>query len=200
MKKSYFSLAKKSFFALGVTVVALGGTAAVSAQSTANTVINANLGSTISITTSGTVALPITPTIGGSQTTAADTVTVATNNTSGYTLSIRDSDTNTSLANGANEISSHAGTVALPTTLASNAWGFRIDGQGGFGAGPTSGSVDQATNASLFAGVTSADVVVKTTAAPAAGDVTSVFFSAKADTSLPNGTYTGTVVYTATTN
>jgi hypothetical protein len=193
-------LTKGALFAAVMLGILVTPALVQAATATEDTVINAQISSTISITTSTTVALPITPTIGGSQTTAADTVTVATNSATGYNLSIRDSDANTNLVNGANNIAAHTATVASPTELASNTWGFRVDGAGGFGAGPTSGSVDQASNASTFAGVTTSAVVLKTTSAPAAGDVTSVFFSAKADTSLPNGTYTGTVLYTATTN
>lgn len=191
VKPIFYAIIIASFLATPVLVRA--------ATATEDTVINAQISSTISITTSGTVALPITPTTGGSQTTAADTVTVATNNATGYNLSIRDSDANTNLVNGSNNIAAHAGTVASPSVLANNTWGFRVDG-GTFGAGPTSGSVDQPTNAATFAGVTSSAVQIKTTTTTAAADVTSVFFSAKANTSLPNGTYTGTVLYTATTN
>lgn len=182
--------------------------AAGAASSTATTTVNATINSTITVTSSGTVNLPITPTTTGSQTTASDTVSVSTNNTTGYQLRISDSDTTTTLANGGNTITAHTGTYAAPTALAANTWGYRVDVTGnigassGFGAGPTSASTDQAANTSLFAGVPSSATpqTIRTTSSTAASEVTTVWYSAEATTARPNGTYTGQVTYTAITN
>lgn len=184
---------------LGVLVLPF---AAGAASNSATTTINATLASTITVTSSGTVNLAITPASGGNQTTASDSVSVSTNNAAGYNLRLADGDANTNLVSGANNIAAHAGTQASPTALANNSWGYRVDGVGGFGAGPTSGSVDQASNASTFAGVpgTGSPNTLKNTATTASSDVTTVWYSAKADSTKPNGTYTDSVTYTATTN
>ena len=166
-----------------------------------NTTINANLGSTISVSSSGTVTINITPVAGGSQTSASDTVSVSTNNSSGYALTLADSDATTTLANGGNTIAAHAGTQASPTALANNSWGYHVDSIGGFGTG---GAVESnVTSSSIkYAGVpaTGSPNTIKTTATTASGDTTTVWYGVKADTTNPNGTYTDTVTYTATTN
>lgn len=175
----------------------------VSAQSEdEDTIINANIGSTISITTSGTVNLNVTPTLSGSATSASDTVTVATNNTAGYNLTLEDVDADTDLVNGVNTIDAHTGTQGSPTTLGNNTWGYRVDGVGGFGAGPTAAESNQANLTGSWAGVPAggSPATIKNTSSPTAGDVTAVWYGVKADTGKPDGTYTDTVLYTATAN
>lgn len=177
---------------------------AFAASQSANTVINATIGSTISISTSGTVTLAITPTGSGSATSASDTVSVSTNNSTGYKLTLIDADTNTNLVNGGNNIAASTGTFASPiATLANNSWGYRVDNAGTFGAGPTSAQTNQASLTGKYAGVVASSGTadtLKTTATTASADTTTVWYGAMADTTKPNGTYTDTVVYTATTN
>jgi hypothetical protein len=148
------------------------------------------------------VSLPITPASGGAQTTRSDTVSVSTNNSSGYVLTLQDADATTSLVNGGNSILAHTGTQAAPTALANNSWGYRVDSVGGFGAGPGASITDASSSAITYAGVpaTGAPNTLKTTATTASSDITTVWYSAKADTTKPNGTYADTVTYTATTN
>jgi hypothetical protein len=176
--------------------------AAGAATDTANTTVNANIASVVSVSSTSPVTLAITPVSGGAQTTASDTVSVSTNNAGGYFLTLEDGDATTNLVNGGNNITAHAGTQASPTALANNTWGYRVDTVGGFGAGPTSGSSNQTTNSSTFAGVPASGSpnTLKTTGTTASGDTTTVWYSAKADTTKPNGTYADTVTYTATTN
>ena len=177
-------------------------TAVYAATNTADTIINANIASTISLLNTGTVNLPVTPVSGGAQTTASDTVLVSTNNTSGYTLSLKDSDATTALTKDSDTIPASSNTYASPAVLANNTWGYRVDDSaiGGFGAGPTTASTDQTTNAALFSGIHTTDDTIKSTTTTTAGDTIYVWYSVKADTSNPNGTYTDTVTYTATTN
>lgn len=197
---------KKNNIKKVISLVLLAGLASTpltvfAATDSENTTINANLGSTISITTSGSVALNVTPVAGGSQTSASDTVSVSTNNSAGYTLTLADSDADTDLENGGNSIVAHAGTQASPTALANNRWGYRVDSIGGFNTG---GAVENnvTTSSITYAGVpaTGAPNTIKTTAATASGDTTTVWYAVKADTSKPNGTYSDIVTYTATTN
>jgi hypothetical protein len=169
----------------------------------ANTTINATIGSTISMTTSSTVAIAVTPTASGAMSSASDTVSVTTNNATGYALTLANGDATTSLANGANTILADAGTQGTPTAgLTNNRWGYRVDGVGGFGAGPTTAESNVASSARSWAGVpaTGAPNTLKTTAATASADTTTVWYGVKADTTKPNGVYTDSVTYTATTN
>lgn len=195
---------KTKRIATGIAALAVAVTPvmASAATQTANTTINATIGSTISITTSSTVALAITPDANGQSSSASDTVTVNTNNAAGYFLTLADSDATTTLANGGNSLAAHAGTQAAPTTLANNTWGYRVDTVGGFGAGPASAQTNVDTLSLTWAGVpaTGSPNTLKTTATTATNDTTTVWYGAKADTSKPNGVYTGTVTYTATTN
>ena len=137
---------------------------------------------------------------GGSQTSASDSLSVSTNNTSGYNLTLANNDTTTSLQSGANTIGAHSGTHASPTALANNSWGYAIPG-GNFDAS-YSALTNVTSSSTKWAGVPSSSSpnTLKTTASTASGDSTTVWYSVKADTTKPNGTYTDTVTYTATTN
>lgn len=180
---------------------------ASAAANTANTTINASIADVISITTGTTVALSLTPTAGGVVSSSSDTVTVNTNRTSGYNLSIADSDATTSLASGGNTFAAHSGTKTAPTALANNTWGFAVaTGTTGIGTNGFDASYATETNATSsatkWAGMpaSGSPVMLKTTAAVATNDTTTVWFAAKATASQPGGTYTDTVTYTATTN
>jgi hypothetical protein len=187
---------------LAVVAIVLSPVAAGAAVDTKSTTINATVNSTISMTTSATVAIGITPTASGAASSASDTVTVATNNATGYNLTLANTDATSSLTNGANTITAHAGTFASPTTLANNSWGYRVDNVGTFGAGPTSAQTSQTDLSGTWAGVpvTGSAQQLKTTATTTASDVTTVWYGVKADTSKPSGVYSDSVTYTATTN
>ena len=170
------------------------------ASDSKNTTINANLGSTISLTTLGSVTLNVTPVAGGSQTSSSDTVSVSTNNSSGYDLTLADSDANNNLVNGGSNIAAHAGTRTTPSVLANNRWGYRVDNIGGFGTGGAAQS--NVTSSSItYAGVpiSGSPDNIRSTTATASGEATTVWYAVKADTTNPNGTYADTVTYTATT-
>lgn len=186
-----------SVFGLAVTPVV-----ASAASQSANTTINATVGAAISISTSSTVTISLTPTSGGVVSSSSDTVTVNTNNATGYAMTLADADTNTNLVSGGNTIAAHAGTFASPTALANNTWGYRIVGAGGFGGSAYSGETNQASSTSTWAGVASSasPVTIKSTGSTAVNDTTTVWYGVNATASQPNGTYTDTVTYTATTN
>ena len=176
--------------------------AASAASDTATTTINATVGSVISISSGPTVAISLTPTPGGVVTSASNTVTVSTNNTTGYTLTLANSDATRNLVSGGNTITPHAGTQASPTALATNTWGDRVVGVGGFGAAAYSAETNNGSSSSTWAGVPAAGSAntLKTTAATASGDTTTVWYGVKADSTKPGGSYTDTVTYTAITN
>lgn len=176
---------------------------AVAGAATTSTTINSAISSVISVFTSnGTVTVNVTPTGDGAQTIASDTLTVSTNNTAGYTLQIADSDATTTLTSGGNTIPASSGTQASPTAQAVNTWGYRVDGVGGFGAGPTSAANSAAIGSLTFAGVpaSGAPNTLKNTATTASNDTTTVWYGVAADTTQPTGTYSDTVTYTATAN
>jgi hypothetical protein len=144
----------------------------------------------------------VTPTSGGVVSSSSDTVTVNTNNATGYALTLADSDTNTNLVSGGNNIAAHGGTFASPTTLGNNTWGYRIVGAGGFGGTAYTGETNQASSTSTWAGVPSSasPTTIKTTGSAASNDTTTVWYGINATSAQPNGTYSDTVTYTATTN
>jgi uncharacterized membrane protein len=189
---------------LGVAVVAmaLSPVIASAATSSAGTTVTATVSSTISVSTSAAVGFSITPIAGGSQSSSSDTVTVNTNNSTGYYLTLADADAATTLTSGANSILTGAGTQAAPVALANNSWGYRVDNTGGFGAGPTTTLTNASSSTQTFAGMPASGSpnTLKTTATTASGDTTTVWYSAKVDTSKPSGAYVDSVTYTATTN
>jgi len=174
---------------------------ASAASNTASTTINAAIGSTISISTSTTVAISLTPTAGGVVSSNSDAVAVSTNNSSGYILQLADSDANTNLVNGSNNIAASAASFATPAALGNDKWGFAVAGLGTFDAS-YSAETNNGSSTSKWAPVsaTGPGNTIKTTATTASGDTTTVWYGVKATTASPNGTYTDTVTYTATTN
>jgi len=159
---------------------------------------------TISIATSGTVTLPATTNPSGVVTIDKDIVTVTTNSSGGYTLSLESvSGSSSQLVNGGEVIPAISATAASPATLGLNEWGYRIDGALGFGAGPTSAITSQPSSSLTFAGVpllgAPQDIKVTASSAPS-GDVTNVWYGVRADMTKPAGTYTSTVTYTAVLN
>lgn len=178
-------------------------TAIVSAD-TASTTISSQISSVITLlTTSGTVNVDVVPTGVGAQTIASDTVTVSTNDASGYTLQLAETGAGTTLVSGSDTIPASSGTQAVPVSMSVNTWGYRVDSIGGFGAGPTSGASSAAISGSIkFAAVpaTGSPNTIKTTSGTASNDTTTVWYGVAVDTTQPSGTYTNSVTYTATAN
>ncbi len=192
---------KKPLFSLALAAVVLAPVAVGAA--TSNTIISSDISGVIGLfTTSGTINVDVAPSGAGAQTIASDTVTVSTNNAAGYTLKLAEAGASTDLVSGSDTIPASSGTQASPVVAAVNTWGYRVDGLGGFGAGPTTSASNQAIGSRTFAAVpaTASPNTLKTTSAPATNDVTTIWYQVSADTSTPPGTYTNTVVYTAVTN
>lgn len=189
---------------VSVSLVALSPVLA-GAANTGNAAVTAAVGSSISLTnTTPSVSLgTITPSGAGTyENSASDAVTVTTNNSSGYTLKLADSDTTTSLGNGTNTIAASANTFAAPATLAANTWGYALVGGTGFSA-TYSVEASQNNSALKWAGVPSSasPTTIKTTASTTSGDTSTIWYAANINASQPSGTgYTDTVTYTATTN
>lgn len=193
-----------SALALSVLGIAVTPVVASAAASSVNTTINANVGAAISITTVSPVTISLTPTSGGVVSSASDTVTVNTNNAAGYNLVLASSDTNRNLVSGANNFTPIG---ATPVALTNGTWGWAVNsttpgvGVAGFDA-TYSAETNNASSTTKWAGVASSasPLTVKSTSSPAINDTTTVWYAAKANASQPNGTYTDTVTYTATTN
>ncbi|HEX8226961.1 MAG TPA: hypothetical protein VF572_03775 [Candidatus Saccharimonadales bacterium] len=181
--------------AMAAVIVAPIGASAATASSS----IEATVSSVIAVTSSGTVALSVTPTGPGAESTAAsDTVTVNSNDADGYNLTLSSADGTATMAgfkddgvtsNGAT-LAVTTGSYATPAALSANSWGWRVDSLGTFGAGGTA----------TFAGmpVNSSPQNIRSTTATATNEVTTVKYAVKVDTSKPNGVYKDTVTYTAT--
>ena len=185
-----------------VFLLAVGMTSVASAA-TATTTISSQINAVISLfTTSGTVNDNITPTSAGAQTIQSDTVTISTNDSSGFTLQLAETGASSALTSGGNSIPASSGTVSSPVTMTANTWGFRVDSLSGFGSGPTSAVTNQAIGALTFAAVpaTASPQTLKNTSGTASNNTTTVWYGVAANTSQPSGTYTNSVTYTATTN
>ena len=146
-------LAKYSLTGLAIGgLVLLPGlqTYAATTQS-ANTVINGNIGKTITITATPTLDINLDPTGTSVTSTGSTTVTVNTNSTLGYNLTLSTSSAVTTLAKGGDTLAATSGTYAVPAVLGLNTWGYRVDGLGTFGAGPTSVLNSVASSALNFA-------------------------------------------------
>jgi len=165
---------------------------------------NYGVSCSISLTSNGTVSLNVTPSGGGKCTIQSDTASVLTDDTNGYTLTLADNTTNTSLVNGASSISATTGSLATPAALTSTSWGYRIDGLGSFGSGPTTAQTNVSPSSTTFAAIKpsnlTADTIVSYSGAADPAINTTVWYGACADTSVPSGTYTTQVVYTAVAN
>ena len=188
--------------ALSIALVLSAPILASAATTTGSTTINASVAAVISISTSSNVNISLTPTTGGVVSSASDTVTVNTNNTAGYVLTMSASDATTSLTSGGNTIAAHTGTQASPTALATNRWGYRVVGVGGFGATAYNAETNNGSSTSTWAGVPASGAAntLKTTATVATNDTTTVWYGVRVTSSQPAGSYTEAITYTATTN
>jgi len=158
----------------------------------------------ISLTSNGNISLNVTPTASGSCTIQSDSPQVLTDDANGYTLTLADNSTNTALVNGASTIPPTTGTFASPAALAANTWGYRVDGVGSFGSGPTVGQTNVSPGSALFAGIvpstSTPDTLASTATAADPAVTTTVWFGACANTSTKSGAYTTQVLYTAVAN
>ena len=191
------------FLTLILGVISVFSIMSIVSASTVNTTINSTLSSLISIASTGTVTLNVLPSGSGSQTIGSDTVTVNTNNSAGYTLSIASSSGSNSLISGANSIPASSGTQASPVVQAANTWGYCVSGVGGFGATcPSVTASNQAIGSNKFAGVpvSGSPNTIITSSVPAVNATTTVWYAVAANTSQATGTYSATVIYTATAN
>ena len=119
------------------------------------------------------------------------TINVYTNAAGGYTLNVKDTDSTLALT-GSNGGTIPAGVPASGDTTfdlsaGTAAWGYVIGTASTTGAGYTP--------------ISDTDALVKTKATPTSGgEQTIVYYGVATGSDQPTGTYTDTIVYTATTN
>lgn len=173
-----------------------------SAANPESTALTATVGSNISMTGSTTASMSATPVSGNMQATTSGSYSVTTNNSSGYNLKIKDSDATLNLTASGGTITPGSGSQAAPAVLTAGTWGWAVIGAGGAGQFDTAYTTgnDQAATGKKFAGITASDVQFKSTATTASGDSTTVYYSMLVGTAQPTGSYTDTVVVTATAN
>ena len=169
---------------LGVAALPLASYAANDSLDTPITV-SASLEDAISITTSANSADTMKLTAGGPVVASNQlNITVVTNATNGYTVSIKDGDGNTALVGtGENDETIAAGNPAQNKS----AWGYKF--------GEALEGIDSYTAITTE----SKQVADKTTKTNDSGDVYKLGFGASAAASLTPDTYTGSVTLTATT-
>lgn len=194
---------KKITFVVGSSLMAVAAItlpiATTTYAATSTSTINGMVNSTITVTSAGPVSISTAPTSVAVTSSARDTVNVSTNNESGYSLTLETNSADRNLTHSSDSIAASAGTLSAPVALADNTWGYRVDGVGGF-SGTTVAETNLTSSAFTWAGVPAAGNgdTIKTTTTTASNDQTDVWYAMSADTSKPSGTYSNTVVYTAT--
>lgn len=131
----------------------------------------------------------VTPTASGATTTANANLTITTTNSASYSLYLYSSDGDNSLKsiNPANTSTVDAITGDVGLTLSSlepNTWGYSL------------GTSEPTTDTTYNAVPTSNDTPIQTkdtSSTASANDTYTLSFGAKVDTSIPSGTYTGTL-------
>ena len=167
----------------------LNGAPTSAASQSATTTVNVTIDPVISITASPNIEMDITPTTSGQFRTANGNVVISTNNVKGYTTYITSSTTETSLKQpAAAGVSAVIPTVsASGTTISGNGWGWSNNATQ-FNPVKVAGTTD---NSAVFS---------KTTTATPTGDNKTLTVGASATTSVPEGTYSNTLLFTAITN
>jgi hypothetical protein len=158
----------------------------------------------ITISSSNNISVDVTPTSSGACSINNDSVSVLTDSSTGYSLTLSTNSTSTSLSNGSSNITTGSGSFSSPATLGVNQWGYRVDGAGGFGSGTSAVSNSSYPLSTLFAGApannqTPTTIVTSSSAADPAV-TTTVWYGVCADSTLSSGLYSGQILYTATTN
>ena len=164
---------------------------------------------TISDTSGGSLIMPtITPNVSaGRMSWISDTISVNTNDTSGYTTTLQMTGTSNSL--GALAATTN-GTTAAPAVFSlgigssapTGAWGFCLVGGSAFGTCDSGTGSSVAITAHKYAPVPkSTDTPFTIASISTNGSGTSIItFGAAVNVGQASGTYSGSVVYTATTN
>lgn len=188
----YLSLLTKSFPLLVplVAIIVNCGSALSLPTSATNTQVTANLAEVLSLSVSEQdINLSLMPATSGVSTSASTTVDVSTNSTSGYqlTMSAAHSSINSTTSDSKIESISNA-TTSSPQPLTANTWGWYSDNLGTF------------NNLYVSLPASGSERLVRKTENNATASPTVVNFGVNVDLSLPAGTYSNTIVFTAISN
>lgn len=155
----------------------------------------------------GDVAFSVNAIPGGTTAGFAGQIKVTTNSPSGYKLYISTGSNNVTAGNrlnlngdlaATNFLAATSGSMNNPATLDSNSWGYALSG-GNFNH---NGNMADSTNLYSAMPLKGSEQLIKTrsSAAPAPdGDITNIYYGVKANASMPAGSYSNTVIYTAIT-
>jgi hypothetical protein len=158
----------------------------------------------ITLTSSSTVNINVVPGSSSTCTVNDDSVSITTDSSTGYTISFTDTTTSNSLVGSTTSVPAISASQSSPAILSANTWGYRVDGIGGFGSGPTSAVTNASTPSVTFAQVptsTSTPDTLATSTSPADPAVTTdVWYGLCVDQTTPAGSYSGNIVYTAVVN
>lgn len=183
---------------------------------TVQTVVSGSI-TAFSNTNTTTTDVNVSSASGVKQSINKDTVSVSTNNATGYTLKLIDGDTSNALCitpgGSCTGIPATSATSSTPALMSgANQWGYHIDDgtttwcstATNCAAGLTLPSTSQAASTTVkFAQVplsSGAADTLKTTSTTASGDTTPVYYAVNVDPTQASGTYRDDVVYTATVN
>jgi hypothetical protein len=155
-----------------------------------------NSATTTETTTSTTVPFSASASIGTTAHIAAHDLTVSTNGSGGYTISVASTTTNP-LTSGSNFFNTFTGTNGSPTTWSAPAGAANSSsGYFGYTSGGTNASSQFASN--KWAGPTTTAAVIASKSSAASADVTRVGWQIQANAFQPPGAYTGVELLVAT--
>ena len=185
-------------------------------SSTANTVtVTVNPIISISDGNGGNTVIPnITPTGAGRMSSTTDVLSVTTNDTSGYTVTLSMSSATQNMVSGANTLAPSAATTATPAALVvgsgtaapTGAWGFCVPSNSGNGTYTTTFVTCDGANTSValtsgkYAPVpvlASPFTLFTTSTSSVSTYTTTITYAAAANNGQASGTYTATVFQTA---
>ena len=147
---------------------------------------------TLAVTLPNTVNFEVQPTAAGAVTSGSATLSISTNNETGYSLYLSTADDDNALhsinPDTQQTITALTQENATATNFTNNTWGYNL-------------SKDTATDSTTYQSVptTQPSDPQITTEAPTT-DTYNLTFAAKVDSSLPSGTYTNTVTVSVVTN
>ena len=205
LSRGEIKLAVLPFAFLGVliAVIPLGVPKAANATTT---VITSVISPVISFSNSnGTVNLNVTPgAANGNQTTSSDSITILSNDSSGYNVTLSNNSASVSAlvpSSGGGSIPASANST--PGVLAADTWGYREDGFGSFGAGPTTPLASSITLSPLYympvpLSGSPVNIASPSTYTGSGSQAYTIWYSVYAK-NVQTNTYTATVLYTATT-
>ena len=193
--RTWVTITIAAFLTTNILLILLLCRSASAAESGAVAPVTIKVETVLAMTTNtNNLSLSILPTPDGTLSTGEVDVDISTNNFTGYTLSMSTTTDNTALThtNGTNSINSTSSPVSAPTALSSNTWGWY----------PSSLATNPGGSNYQFAAIPSLSsaYTLKSTDAMSTNDETTVSFGIMADTSIPAGSYSNTITFTAITN